>query len=425
MGNRIKTAAAMMLLAAMLAGCGLCAGQEMHTAGAAQEQPKPKRKARPKRRQAGEQAAERQEEAAATERQEETEAGRPPTEEGEDGSEPFDRSSAPYVDNYAYGTLDDATKQVYDEVLTAILGHQEDVEVSTLDVSALEEAYRAVFADYGGLFWVSGYVYTQYTRDGEAVSMKFSPKYTMDSETRERLQSQIDASVDELLAGVSITDSDYEKAKYVFENLIWNVDYDVSVENDQNIISVFLSRATVCQGYACATQYLLRLLGIQSAVVSGRANGEAHAWNLVRLNGNYYYMDATWGNSRYRDGSSQMEKYVNYNYMAVTEEEIKKTHSIDVGFALPDCVSMEENYFVREGRYFQDWSPQAVGAVIADAWDAGLGQVSIKFASLELYGRAFEYFVTEQHITDYCEAISSIFYLEDTDLRVLTFSLRE
>ena len=242
------------------------------------------------------------------------------------------------------------------------------------------------------------------------------------TEERTGLQQQIDASVDELLAGISITDSDYAKAKYVFEILIQNVDYDASADNNQNIISAFLSRATVCQGYACATQYLLKLLGVQSAIVTGNANGESHAWNLVRLDGDYYYMDTTWGNSRYLDDSSQTAKYINYGYLAVTSEEISRTHMLDNSFELPECTNMEDNYFVQEGRYFTEWNPDGVGTLLAQAWDEGSMETAVKFSSPELYEQALNYFIKEQHIVDYCRSISSIYYLEDAEQYVLTFN---
>ena len=37
--------------------------------------------------------------------------------------------------------------------------------------------------------------------------------------------------------------------------------------------------------------------------------------------------------------------------------------------------------------------------------------------------QALEYFITEQHIAEYCENISSVYYLEDAQLYVLTFHL--
>lgn len=333
--------------------------------------------------------------------------------------------SAPVLasdNNYAYSTLDEETKKVYDEVLDAILTHEKEVSVSTVDTKVLENAYKAVCADYGGLFWVSGYVYTQYTRGGTLVGMDFTPKYTMSYEERIGTQEQIDDSVAELLSGIAGTATDYEKAKYVFEVLIQNVDYDASMENNQNIISVFLSRATVCQGYACATQYLLNQLGVQSTIVTGMAEGESHAWNLVRLDGNYYYMDTTWGNSRYLDDSSKIEKYVNYSYLAVTSEEISRTHVLDSSFPLPECTNMENNYFVQEGKYFTEWVPENVGSLFAQSWSQGGRGMSVKFSSPELYQKALEYFITDQHISDYCENISSIYYLEDPEQYVLTIN---
>ncbi len=321
--------------------------------------------------------------------------------------------------NYAYSTLDDETKIVYNEVLDTILNQSEEVAVSTVDTKVLENAYKAVCADYGGLFWVSGYVYTQYTRGGSLVGMEFTPKYTMSYDERIATQEQIDESVEELLAGISRLDTDYAKAKYVFEILIQNVDYDATMENNQNIISVFLSRATVCQGYACATQYLLNKLGVPCTIVTGTAEGESHAWNLVRLDGEYYYMDTTWGNSRYLDDSSQMEKYVNYSYLAVTSEEISRTHLLDNSFPLPECTAMQNNYFVREGRYFTEWDPDTIGGLLAQAWNTGENGTAVKFSSPELYQQAMNYFIVEQHISEYCDNISSIYYLEDPEQYVL------
>ncbi len=325
------------------------------------------------------------------------------------------------VPNYAYLYLSEEEKQVYHEVLNTVLEHAEKAEVSTLDTQVLERAYKAVCADYGGLFWMSGYVYTQYTRDRKLTGMDFAPKYTMEFQERQMIQQQIDASVEELLAGISITDSDYDKAKYIFEILTQNVDYDASVENNQNIISAFLNRATVCQGYASAAQYLLRLLGIESVIVTGRANGESHAWNLIKLDGEYYYMDVTWGNSRYLDRSSQTEKHVNYSYLAMTTDEIKETHTFDNHFPLPECNSISCNYFVRENRYFSEWNPEQIGGLLARVWNDGGEELALKFSSPDIYDMALDYFITQQHISDYCENISSVYYLENKEHCVLTF----
>ena len=63
-----------------------------------------------------------------------------------------------------------------------------------------------------------------------------------------------------------------------------------------------LRRKAVCDGYAYAFQYLLSKAGIQSAVIVGKADfgGEDpldevyHAWNIVKLDGQWYETDCCW-----------------------------------------------------------------------------------------------------------------------------------
>ena len=323
---------------------------------------------------------------------------------------------------YAYRTLDEATRQVYDEVYQTLMAHEEKASVSTLDNQVLDKAYKAVFADHGGIFWTTGYVYTQYTKGDTLIELEFAPQYTMTAEEREQVQTQIDAVVNEILGGISMTASDYEKARYVFEYLVSNVDYVTGAADNQNIISVFLNRQTVCQGYASATQYLLDKLGIECAIITGEAEGAAHAWNLVKLDDAYYYMDTTWGSSTYTNEQLGTAKYINYNYFAVTTEALTKTHEPSDYFPLPECTAMADNYYVREGRYVTEWNPDTVGDWCRAAYQTGDTVLSMQFADAELYAQYRSYFIEEQKIADYCEGITNLYYIEDMDQNILTFS---
>ncbi len=49
----------------------------------------------------------------------------------------------------------------------------------------------------------------------------------------------------------------------------------------------------VCEGYAKAFQYLLSGVGIECLYVTGTSKGQAHAWNLVKNNGSWYWVDPT------------------------------------------------------------------------------------------------------------------------------------
>lgn len=325
---------------------------------------------------------------------------------------------------YAYGQLDAMEKTVYDEMLSTILNQDEKISLSTTDTDVMNRAYSALCSDYGGLFWVNGYVFTRYKKGDELVGLEFSPKYTLTEEERRQTQEEIDRVVDEWFAGISINDTDYEKAKYVYEILALKTEYVENAEDSQNIISVFLGRQTVCQGYACAVQYLLEQLGIQSMIVSGKALGQPHAWNLICLDGEYYYMDATWGNNGYRNKEGVETSFIDYNYMAMTTAEMQMGHDPDMEIDLPECTAVLNNYYIKEGNYIEEWQPDQIGAMLAKAWEEKR-VITLRFSDDSLKDQAFRYFIQDGHIADYCPGLRQINYLEDSLWREISFCFNQ
>ena len=111
-----------------------------------------------------------------------------------------------------------------------------------------------------------------------------------------------------MLADAPKEGSDYEKALYVFEKLIDEVDYVEDSADNQNIISVFLNHETICQGYAYATQYLLEKLGVSCTTVIGmsvtdRMHGIWCSWTEHII-----ILDTTWGNSQYLSRQSEQKR---------------------------------------------------------------------------------------------------------------------
>lgn len=249
---------------------------------------------------------------------------------------------------YAYEQLTGEEQIVYDEVLAAIMEQEASVIVSTTDRDILHKAYEYVRADYGGLFWVDGYTYVESNWLGQVMSLEFLPSYTMTRHERDEIQTKIDERVEQLLGGVSNEDSDYQKARFVYDTIINTVTYDSEAENNQNIISAFLEGRTVCQGYSSAIQYLMERLGIPCAIITGEAGGEKHSWNLIMLDGEYYYMDATWGDSLYAD-YDEGDSSANYDYFAATTKRMEETHVPDGEIPLPVCDATEDSYYVQEG----------------------------------------------------------------------------
>lgn len=321
-------------------------------------------------------------------------------------------------DGYAYSYLSQEEKTVYGELLDMFMKHEAEVEVSTLEPDTIERAYRYLVSDYPGLFWVSGYSYVQHKLWNETTKIVIDPEYTMTQEERQEKQGLIDAKAEEYLRGISSEASDYEKMKYIYDCLTTNVIYNQNAPDNQNICSVFLTGETVCQGYAYATQYLLQKLNIPCVTVTGTALGEGHAWNLVQLDGDYYYVDTTWGSN------SNQEEYanqINYAYFCITTEEMKLTHQPSDLFPLPECTATQNNYFMKEGHYFDTYDTAVFDQFLKQSYEQQQTNVCLKFADKELYDSFRNYYIGESHIFDCVGNTTSIHYLEDEVHNVLTF----
>ena len=324
-------------------------------------------------------------------------------------------------DKYAYNAIDEAARQVYDDMLYAIVSFDESFDSSSDDSSVIKTAYIAIMSDYGGLFWVDGYTIRQYSDVFENVQRtEVILEYTMSEEQKEVYQAKVDEKVEEYLSGISPNDSDYDKALYVYEALINNVDYLTTASENQNILSVFLYSKTVCRGYSCAFSYLMAQLDIPCIIVSGTALGESHAWNIVLLDGEYYCMDVTFGNSLYL--SSQDERFVNYGYFAMTDEECDREHTADMPFELPGCSATEDNYFIKEGLYFADPYDEGIDKIISEAYNAD-EVCMFKFSDDEVYDKAKEDLITNGRVGKICFGLTQIRYIENETMNVLVFEL--
>ncbi|MCC8151627.1 MAG: hypothetical protein LIO96_09310 [Lachnospiraceae bacterium] len=332
---------------------------------------------------------------------------------------------------YAYQTLDDEAQTVYDEIVYAFMNREEEREVSTTDEDVLSLAYQAVRYDYCNFFWVDQLAYVTNSRNDEIVSISITPSYTVTAEEQAVLQEQIDAEAARMLADAPLEGSDYDKALSVYETLIREVDYVVDAENNQNIISVFVNHETICQGYAYATQYLLELLDIPCMTVTGIANGESHAWNLVYLDGDCYYIDTTWGNANYiylseNEGDTEAGEvvgsdyqYLNYDYFGVTTEMLLTTHTPDAEIPLPECTATADNYYIHEGLYIETWDADRIGSLIREGYESGEAVVRIRFANTELCEQAQQYFLEDGKVFDYCNGLQTAQYLQNADTEVL------
>ncbi len=296
-----------------------------------------------------------------------------------------------------------------------------------MDETYVDRIFQCVMCDHPELFYVDGYSYSKYTRGDSVVAISFSGTYSMDKREAVYRRRQIDASVASLLSETEEGMSQYELVKFVYETLIRRTEYDLEAPDNQNVYSVFVNGASVCLGYAKATQYLLNCLGVECALVQGKVgNGEGHAWNLVKVDGSYYYVDTTWGDASYRrtEGVSEEDTYqpsINYDYLCVTTGQLLRTHTIDGPVPMPECTDLGANYYVREGAYFTAYDGERLKRLFARAEELGREDVTVKCSDEECFRQMRERLIDGQEIFAYMPEGESVAFASNDRQLSLTF----
>ena len=325
---------------------------------------------------------------------------------------------------YYYNALSQEEKVVYDQMYQAIL-NREDVKVETKDENVVKKVFECVTNDHPEIFYCASYKIETMQAYDTVVQLKFAPNYHMTEETVEECSRQIDEYVNRCIASIPAGADDYTKIKYVYEYIIKNTEYVPNAKNNQNICSVFIEGESVCMGYAKATQYILSKLGMDVTLAFGTVGGESHSWNLVRVDGEYYYVDTTWGDAGYvrpNAVSSAISGYaINYEYFLITTEQISKSHVIDNIVPLPACVATRNNYFVREGLYLRMYDQATLSAIFDRMQTSGDASVSFRCVDFAVYEEAKNRLIANQEIFNYVDSNTSIAYSYNDDLYTLIF----
>ncbi|WP_342504285.1 transglutaminase domain-containing protein [Lysinibacillus sp. FSL L8-0126] len=118
--------------------------------------------------------------------------------------------------------------------------------------------------------------------------------------------------------------TEFQKVKAINDYIVSNTMYGTKTKaSPHSAYALFFERQAVCQGYALAAQALLEQSGIETKYVIGFVNGnEAHAWNLVKVDGKWYHLDTTWN-----DPLPNRVGAASYDYFLVTDSQLNKDHT--------------------------------------------------------------------------------------------------
>lgn len=164
--------------------------------------------------------------------------------------------------------------------------------------------------------------------------VKYCPVVFVDSEfydhtVRKNLEDNLLLLEKEVSSNLTEGMTDYDKAlmlhNYLCDNSFYQFLEDGKTPSDtvwahsiSGIADMDASTGTVCEGYAKAYLYLSNLIGLESVIVVGTANGGGHAWNYTKINGAWYGVDVTWDDQK---------DYTSYDFFLASKSYMAKASS--------------------------------------------------------------------------------------------------
>jgi len=293
---------------------------------------------------------------------------------------------------YFYEQLNSDEKVTYQEILQGIRDYEMKIYIREADTEKIGKIINCIAYDTPEIFWFGGGFRAE--KHEETLFEEGHTILTLDyvgtPEEIEARKQEVEAAVVKCLEGAP-TDGDYEKIKYVYDYIVQNVEYDMEASDNQNIYSVFVGERSVCAGYSKAFQYLMDRMDISSTYVIGtttEGNVQStlgHAWNLVRCDGEYYYIDVTWGDPLFTQDDTKEDarviEGVYYDYMLCTSEELFRTHKLDESIEMPECTATKDNYYRRNSMYYDMADEQQLLKALNNSLTTKSNPVIFKFSN--------------------------------------------
>lgn len=233
-----------------------------------------------------------------------------------------------------YSEYCNIVKQSINNYDSSIIIKIKDFDKETYDVDSMNNILKANELETLNSS-VKRYTITQY--DILNTFLKIDFRYVDSVEELKRKEKLVNEKVQEIVKSTITNEmGEYEKEKALYDYLVNNCEYDMDTFNsgvwDKNNdeYSALINGLSMCKGYAQAMNRLLKAANIESKIVIGdiidaeEPDKEklGHAWNIVKINGKNYHIDATW-DSTYTHMYNETSSY----FFNLADEEIESTRT--------------------------------------------------------------------------------------------------
>lgn len=241
---------------------------------------------------------------------------------------------------YYYNQLSKIEQKAYHAMKEGLKNLAPSFTVPLLDGKTLSDIYFMVRMDCPEIFWSVKFSY-RYYKDSEHAEM--IPEYLFKRNQIIEHQKALESRV-KRIARQAEKMSEKEKELFIHDFICQNVRYDkLKKAYSHEIIGPLTQGVGVCEGIAKSVKILCDALGIWCIIALCDNNPEKgikyrHMWNVVRIEGQYYHLDATFDNSLSKDGM------IRYDYFNLSDSQIFKDHE-PVIYKLPVCADGDHTYY--------------------------------------------------------------------------------
>ena len=244
------------------------------------------------------------------------------------------------MEAYYYQRMSKAHQAAYHAMKTGFTALSPSFAVPKLENRELSEIFFKLRLDCPDIFYVTGFTYRFYPG---ADHVELVPEYLFEKSKIKEHQKALSSRVTKLVRPAQNL-SPIEKERYIHDFICQNVRYDkLKKPYSHEIIGPLGQGVGVCEGIAKSVKILCDALGIWCIIAISEAAPEQgikyrHAWNIVKLDGQFFHLDATFDNSLGQDG------LLRYDYFNLDDARLFRDHQ-PVIYPVPACARGDRFYY--------------------------------------------------------------------------------
>lgn len=212
-----------------------------------------------------------------------------------------------------------------DEDGNYLIGEEYNVDDYEITLDVARAVWKVFYVSSPVYYWLDASILTATSSSGESyIYLSIADDYAKASD-RKTADAAITAMTNECNALIEDGMTDLEKAMTITAYIVGNMEYAYDEygqpEEDMwaHCMAGFAEEGYgVCEAYAKSFMYLCLLNGVDCVMGSGDA-GEPHAWNYVKIGGEWYGADLTWTDN---SGDEAV-----YDYFGLSESKIFSDHT--------------------------------------------------------------------------------------------------